>query len=400
MTTIGLPRTAPDPSSPEEPPLSEGAAFDEAQARQWQLIWRRFRRHRVALLSSVVLAGFVLIVIFADFIAPYSGTTRDGAYVLGPPQLVKVWDSGPALPYVNGVTTERDPETLRQVPASDPDVKQTLQWFVRGEEYHFLGVIETDWHLFGVSAELDTDVEPGEAGVGSDFVHVLGTDELGRDLFSRLMIATRTSLTIGLVGLFVAFVLGLVFGGIAGYLGGSVDYGIQRLIEIIRSIPTLPMVMALAAAFPREWSNVKVFFFTSIALGLVGWTTLARRIRGMLLALRGEDYVMAARLSGASTSRIIARHMLPAFTSYIIVTLTIEFPYMILAESVLSFIGLGLRPPTISWGVLLQDVQRIQVLEQAPWLFAPVGLVIVALLAFNFFGDGLRDAADPYQEGL
>jgi peptide/nickel transport system permease protein len=326
---------------------------------------------------------------------------------------------------------------------------------VRGDSWKFLGIFETNWHLFGVDSatiEVATDPAPAGQASGADaeqtdddpfaglqrddsgrfqigvgtteseeatateaeadtpaepvvttetipgFIHLLGTDELGRDGFSRLMHATRTSMTVGVAGLLTAFILGLVFGGIAGYFGGWIDYLIQRLIEIVRSIPTIPLVMALAAAFPRDWPNLRVFFFTSIILGFVGWTTLARRIRSMLLTLQDEEYVVAARLAGAKPARVIIRHMLPAFFSYIVVTLAIEFPYMILAESVLSFVGLGLRPPTVSWGVLLQEAQKIQVLEQTPWLLFPAVAVIVAILAFNFLGDGLRDAADPYQE--
>ena len=441
--------------------------------------------------SMFVLGLYLVIVIFADFLAPYSATARDRNYVKGRPEIPWVWDGGPALPGVDAAVTQRGGQdegfAYRRV---EVDQRQTIHWFVKGEPWSVFGLFEVDRRLFGVpdvevpaellrpvpvgaggaevaaASEGSTDgsaveaapdpddpfasVERGDGGglviggisggaaedespqAGDDpasggaatagptegadgestgtaapasstetipgFVHLLGTDDLGRDQFSRILYATRTSLTIGLAGLFTSFILGLFFGGIAGYAGGIVDTMIQRLIEVVRSIPTIPLVMGLAAAFPQDWSNLRVFFFTSLILGMVGWTTLARRIRTMLLTLRDEDFVVAARLAGAGPFRIVVRHMLPSFFSYIVVTLAIEFPYMILAESVLSFVGLGLRPPTVSWGVLLQEAQKVEVLEQTPWLLAPGVFVVVAVLAFNFIGDGLRDAADPYQE--
>ncbi len=434
------------------------AALDDAvetsEATQWKLVWWRFRKHRMAMASLVVLGFYVLTVLFAPFIAPYGPTAQssDANYVKGPPELIRLWDGGPAFPHVdNQVTVRGDVTEGFRYTVVPIEGRKDIRWFVRGDSYSVFGLFETDWHLFGVdpvlipaTIEAPTDADgddpfgdlerdergglviPGLGGsteAGGDdtdgadtgggtivgdggvelievpgYVHFLGTDDLGRDQLSRIIYATRTSLTIGLAGLVMAFLLGLVFGGIAGYFGGWIDYVIQRLIEIVRSIPTIPLVMGLAAAFPPDWSNARVFFFTSMILGLVGWTTLARRIRSMLLTLRDEDFIIAARLSGASPFRVITRHMLPSFFSYIVVTLAIEFPYMILAESVLSFVGLGLRPPTVSWGVLLQEAQKVEVLEQTPWLLAPAAFVIVVILAFNFLGDGLRDAADPYQE--
>jgi len=351
-------------------------------ASQWQLVWWRFKRHRAALIAATVLLFLFTIGFFAGFVAPYARDTRVVEYLLGPPQAPRFWDSnGFSLrPFVYGVTTERDPVTLRRIPVIDTSVRRYIHFFVHGEPYSIFG-FETDIHMFGVD---------------EGTIHLFGTDDLGRDLFSRLMFATWTSLTIGVIGVFIAFFLALIIGGIAGYSGGWVDYGIQRFTEIVRVIPVIPLYMGLAAAFPREWSSQQVYFALTLILGLVGWPTLARRIRGQLLALRNEDYVVAAHLAGAGAFRVITRHLLPAFTSYIIVDLVISFPYMVLSETALSFVGLGLRPPAVSWGVLLQDAQNIRAIQQAPWLFIPAVFVVVAVLAFTVLGDGVRDAADPY----
>jgi peptide/nickel transport system permease protein len=284
-------------------------------------------------------------------------------------------------PFVHGIKTKRDPVTLRKVATADPEQRRYLRFWVTGDTYRFWGLIDTSVHLFGLN---------------EGKLHLFGTDELGRDLFSRTMFATGTSLSIGILGVLVAFVLALIIGGIAGYAGGVVDYLIQRVTEIVRVVPVIPLYMGLAAAFPKEWSNTQVYFAMTMIFGLIGWPTLARRIRSHLLGQRGEDFVLAAELSGASAGRIIGRHLLPSFTSYIIVDLVISFPYMILSETALSFIGLGLRPPSVSWGILLQDAQNIRAIEQAPWFFLPAAFVVVAVLAFTILGDGLRDAADPY----
>ncbi len=356
-------------------------------ATQWQLIWWRFRRHRSGVAAGFILLFMIVTSTFAEFFAPYDGTTRNSSYLQGPPQIPRFWNSeGFYLrPFVPGVTTERDPVTLRPIPTVDPTIRRELQFFVRGEEYEMLnGLITSDIHLFGVSE--------GQ-------IHLFGTDELGRDIFSRTIVATRTSLSIGVLGVFIAFVLSLIIGGVAGYFGGWIDYAIQRFTEIIRVIPVIPLYMGLAATFPVDWSGERVYFAMTLILGLVGWPTLARRIRSQLLTLRDEDYVVAARLGGSSPTRIIGRHLLPAFTSYIIVDLVISFPYMILSETALSFIGLGLRPPSISWGILLKDAQNVRAIEQAPWLFIPALFVVAAVLAFTLLGDGIRDAADPYSEG-
>ncbi|MCB0167562.1 MAG: ABC transporter permease [Anaerolineae bacterium] len=365
------------------PPHETEAARRYYSATQWQLTWWRFRRNRLALTGGLVLAVLAFLGIFAEFVAPYAGSTRNPDYLLGPPQIPRFWDqNGFSLrPFVPGVTTERDPTTLRLVPTVDPEVRRYIQFFVRGDQYSFFGLFESDLHLFGVN---------------EGTIHLFGTDDLGRDLFSRTLYATRTSLSIGILGVLIAFVLALMIGGIAGYAGGWIDYAIQRLTEIVRVVPVIPLYMGLAAAFPRDWSTQQVYFAMTLILGLVGWPTLARRIRGQLLTLRDEDYVTAARLSGSTAARIISRHLLPAFTSYIIVDLVISFPYMILSETALSFVGLGLRPPAMSWGILLQNAQNIRAIEQAPWLFIPAAFVVIAVLSFTVLGDGVRDAADPY----
>lgn len=353
-------------------------------ASQWQLVWWRFRRHRGALVGGCILLIMMVLGLFAGFFAPYEGTTRDRDYILGPPQLVQFWDhNGFSLrPFIHGFKTARDPVTLQKIATVDPEVRHYLTVFVRGDEYELIGLIKGDLHLFGIE-----EVK----------IHLLGTDDLGRDVFSRTLFATGTSMSIGIVGVLISFVLALIIGGIAGYLGGWVDSVIQRATEIVRVVPVIPLFMGLAAAFPKEWSNVQVYFAMTIVLGLLGWPTLARRIRGHLLSQKKEDYVLAAELAGASNYRVIAKHLLPSFTSYIIVDLVITFPYTILSETALSFVGLGLRPPSVSWGILLQDAQNIRAIEQAPWLFIPALFVVVAVLAFTILGDGLRDAADPYQ---
>jgi peptide/nickel transport system permease protein len=352
-------------------------------ASQWQLVWWRFKKHRMAMVGAVVLTSMALMGIFAGFIAPYSITARDRSYIMGPPQVPRLWDhNGFSMrPFIHGIKTQRDPVTLRKVATIDPERRRYLRFWVSGEPYRLWGLFNTRIRMFGI--------DEGK-------LHLFGTDELGRDLFSRTMFATGTSLSIGILGVLVAFVLALIIGGIAGYAGGIVDYLIQRITEIVRVVPVIPLYMGLAAAFPKEWSNTQVYFAMTMIFGLIGWPTLARRIRSHLLGQRGEDFVLAAELSGASAGRIITRHLLPSFTSYIIVDLVISFPYMILSETALSFIGLGLRPPSVSWGIMLQDAQNIRAIEQAPWFFLPALFVVVAVLAFTILGDGLRDAADPY----
>ena len=370
--------------------VKPGKATPEAEeikyytATQFQLMWWRFKKHRLAILGSSILGLYLIVVLFAEFLAPIPPLTRNPDYLIGPPQKLRFFDDEGNFhlrPFVRGVRTVRNPETLRLEFEEDTSVKMPIRFFVKGEPYKLWGLIPYDRHLFGV-----------EEG----FIHLLGTDDLGRDILSRVMFATRTSLSIGTIGVTISFVLGLLIGGMSGYFGGWVDYIIQRVTEFIRSIPTLPLWMALAAALPKEWSALRIYLMITVILSLVGWTTLARRVRGKLLSLRDEDFVIAARIAGSSDARIIGMHMLPSFLSYIIVDLSVSFPYMILGETALSFVGLGLRPPVVSWGVLLQASQNIRSIAMHPWMFTPAAFVILAVLGFNFVGDGLRDAADPY----
>ena len=357
-------------------------------ASQWTLIWWRFRRHRAAMIAASLLGLMALAGIFAEFVAPYGPVTRDTSYIEGPPQIPRFCDQGGCsiVPFINGTKTERDAVTLRAISVPDPEVRHYIKFFVRGEPVKLLGFIPIDRHLIGLSPDVDQKI------------HFWGTDDLGRDVFSRTIYATRTSLSIGVLGVLISFVLALIIGGVAGYFGGMIDNVIQRVTEVIRVVPIIPLYMGLAAAMPKEWSTTQVYFAMTLILGLFGWPTLARRIRSQLLSIRNEDYVVAARLAGARPRRIIAQHMLPSFTSFIIVDLVISFPYMILSETALSFVGLGLRPPSVSWGVLLQQAQSVRAIEQTPWLFIPAIFVVVAVLAFTVIGDGLRDAADPYSE--
>lgn len=352
-------------------------------ASQWQLIWWQFRKHKLAMIGVLIIAFLYLLAIFCEFLSPYTQTTRFPEYVNAPPQRVHFFDEGKfgLRPFVYGLKRERDPETYRRVYPVDKTKEYPIHFFVRGETYKFWGLFETDLHLFGV-----------EEG----FVFLMGTDRLGRDLFSRTVYGARISLSIGLLGIALTFIFGLLLGGLSGYLGGVVDTIVQRTIDLLRSIPTIPLWMALAAALPRDWPPLRIYFGIVIILSVIGWTNLARVVRGKLLSLREEDFVMAARLAGSGTMRIISRHLLPSFASYIIVSLTLSIPNMILSETALSFLGLGLQPPVVSWGVLLQDAQHVRSVATYPWRLIPCLFVIVAVLMFNFLGDGLRDAADPY----
>lgn len=356
-------------------------------ASQWQLIWWRFRRHKLALFSAFILIVIYLIVLVAEFIAPYDPGDYSARYTYAPPQTLNLFDTRDGQlsfnSYVNDYTVEIDPQALRRTFVIDPETRIPVRFFVRGWSYKLFGLIETDIHLLGPENPRDR-------------IFLLGADSIGRDVFSRMIYGTRVSMTIGLVGVLISLVLGIFLGGISGYFGAWIDNLIQRSIDFLRSLPTIPLWLGLAAALPLSWGPLQIYFAITIILSLIGWTALARVVRGRFLSLRTEDFVMAARLDGASQMRVIFEHMLPAFYSHIIASITLAIPGMILAETALSFLGLGLRPPVVSWGVLLQDAQNIRSVATAPWLLTPAIGVIVSVLALNFLGDGLRDAADPY----
>jgi peptide/nickel transport system permease protein len=355
-------------------------------ASQWQLMWWRFRKHRVAVASTIVVAGFYLVVLGADFLAYSDPSASEAQRSLMPPQLIHWFDDRRFRPHVYGLKGARDQKTFKRVYQPDPSQKIPVRFFAQGFEYRFLGVIPMSRHLIGV--------DPGRDA--STTIFLLGTDVQGRDLWSRLVYGTRVSLTIGLLGVTLSLVLGVVLGGLSGFYGGVTDTVIQRIIEILRSIPTIPLWMGLAAALPRDWTILQIYFAITIIISLLGWTELARVIRGRFLALREEDFVVSARLVGCSQMRTIFVHMVPSFMSHIIAATTLALPAMIISETALSFLGLGLRPPAISWGVLLQQAQNVQTVAISPWLMIPAVPVIIAVMAFNFLGDGLRDAADPY----
>ncbi|WP_042775263.1 ABC transporter permease [Sinorhizobium fredii] len=354
------------------------------QASQLRLMWWKFKRHRIALASGIFLAALYGMILICEFLAPYNLHTRNMDFIYAPPQRVHFFHDGSFIgPFVYGRTMQLDMDTLKRNYTDNPADIQPIRFFCRGDSYRFWGLFESNVHL----------VCPAENGQ----MFLLGSDRLGRDVLSRIIYGARISLTIGLLGITVSFVLGIVIGGLAGYHGGVFDLVVQRLIEVLQSIPSIPLWLSLAAIMPATWSPILIYLGITVILGLLDWTGLARAVRSKLLALREEDYVLAAQLMGAKSSRIIGRHLVPGFMSHLIATATISIPGMILGETALSFLGLGLRPPITSWGILLTEAKSVSVIAFYPWLLFPTIPVILVILAFNFLGDGLRDAADPYK---
>lgn len=392
-TAPGQPQDANAPANPHfisrepfDPGAIEKMTPDQERvflASQFTLMWWKFRRHKVALACGIFLAAIYLAIMIAEFLAPYSLETRNSRAIYAPPQSVHLFHEGKFVgPFVYGYSVKLDMRTLKRNYSDDLSKVQPLRFFCSGDSYAFWGIFEASTHL----------VCPAQGG---EFF-LLGTDRLGRDVLSRIIYGARISLTIGLLGVAISFILGIVIGGLAGYYGGWVDLVVQRIIEVMQSLPTIPLWLALAAIMPVTWSPILVYFGITVILGLLEWTSLARAVRSKLLSLREEDYVLAARLLGAGPARIIGLHLVPGFMSHLIASATITIPTMILGETALSFLGLGLRSPVVSWGVLLNEAQNINVVALYPWLMWPVVPVILVILAYNFFGDGLRDAADPY----
>lgn len=369
-----------DPKSIEVLTPEQEAVF---LASQKKLMWWKFKKHKVAVFCGAFLILMYLSTLISEVLAPYSLETRNSRYIYAPPQPIHLFHEGEFIgPFVYGYKSELDLKTLKRVYKPNPKQVNKIRFFCTGDKYSFWGMFDGTFHLF--------------CGEKDKPMFLLGADRLGRDVLSRMIYGARISLTIGLIGISISFTLGIVIGGLAGYYGGWVDLVVQRMIEVVQSLPTLPLWLALAAIMPVTWSPILVYFGITIILGLIDWTGLARAVRSKLLALREEDYVLAARLMGAKPSRIIGLHLVPGFMSHLIASATITIPTMILGETALSFLGLGLRSPIVSWGVLLNEAQNINVVALYPWLMLPVVPVILVILAFNFFGDGLRDAADPY----
>ncbi len=373
-------------SEPFDPYSIEALTPDQERfylASQWRMMWWRFKRHQLAVFSAAVIGLLYLSIVFSEVLAPYNLHSRDTEHIYAPPQTLRFFHNGEFIgPFVYGYDYELNMTNLRREYSENIQKVDQLRFFCSGDEFKFWGLLRGSFHL----------VCPAEDGTFFFF----GTDRLGRDILSRIIYGSRISLTVGLIGIIISFVLGIVLGGLAGYYGGWVDSLVQRLIEIIRSFPELPLWMALSAALPVTWSPIGVFLGITVILGLVDWTGLARAVRSKLLALREEDFCTAAVLMGAPPRRVIFRHLLPNFMSHLIASATLSIPSMILGETALSFLGLGLRPPITSWGVLLTEAQNINVVALYPWLMLPVIPVVIVVLAFNFMGDGLRDAADPY----
>jgi len=372
---------------PAEADLADEVLTTTADQRymvsQWRLIGRRFVRNKAALIGGTVIILFYLMALFADFLAPYSVENRQFQYLYVPPQGIHLIHDGTIQPYVYGIKLTIRQSDLRKIYTPDTSKVVPIHLFVQGDAYALFGLIPTDVHLFGTADK-------------STPVFLLGTDRQGRDVLSRILVGSQISLTVGLIGVFLSLVFGTIIGVASGYYGGLFDDIVQRVIELIRSFPTIPLWMGLSAALPPHWPPLLTYFGITLILSFIGWTWLARQLRGKVLALRQEEYVVASDLAGADSRWIIFRHLIPATLSHIIVIATLALPNMILAETALSFLGLGIRPPLTSWGVLLQEAQNIETLANYPWLLSPLFFIAVAVLAFNFLGDGLRDASDPY----
>ena len=381
---------APQPNIPDaaadEPPRE--ADISVQLASQWQLMWWRFRKHKLALVSGIVVILVYGVAAFVEFLAPFPPGRMISQLAYAPPHRLHLWEkTEEGLKFglhVYGYTFKTNVLSLERTFSVDTEQKIAVRFFVKGAPYRLWGLVPWDRHLIG-------PVDPQAP------MYLLGADRLGRDLFSRMIYGTRVSMTIGMVGVTLSLVLGVLLGGVSGYYGGTVDLLIQRVMEILRSMPTIPLWMGLAATIPTYWSPVLVYFMITIILSVIGWTWLAQAVRGKFYSLKTEDFVIAAKLDGCSELQVIVSHMVPSFMSHIIATLTLAIPQMIMAETALSFLGIGLRPPVVSWGVLLREAQNVRVLATSPWLFLPGVAVIVAVLALNFLGDGIRDAADPYK---
>ncbi len=390
MTHVHIESDGATETGPAITPIRQPKGRETAIAGPWTLIWLKFARNKVAVFAGILILLMYLVAAFAEFLAPALPETSKPQFTYAPPQELSFFvtgaDGGSRFqPHVTGYKQQVDQASLRRIFTIDPDKVVPIGFFVKGPAYKLWGLIPMDTHLLGPLKSTDT-------------MYLLGTDKLGRDLLTRLIYGTRVSMSIGLFGVAISLTLGVILGSLSGFYGGWVDLGIQRVIEVISSMPTIPLWLGLAAAVPLTWSPLQVYFVITLIVSLFGWTGLAREVRGRFFALRSEDFVTAARLDGSTERRLIFRHILPSLTSHILAVVTLALPTMIVAETALSFLGIGLKAPVVSWGVLLQEAQNVRTIATAPWLLIwPAGAVVLTVLSYNFLGDGLRDAADPYE---